>query len=198
MYDNDDTDPYTDPATGVLRNKLDIADAEELAVVEDHVVTIRLAELYLHPLAGRFDLVHLCAIHGRLFDELYDWAGKIRTVTISKGGTTFCFPAFIERYAGQIFGALAKESCLIGVGQDDFTRRMAYYLAEINAIHPFREGNGRSQREFLRQLGVKAGYEIRWQEVSAAEMTTASIKGMNGDLSGFEDIFRSIARTLRS
>ncbi len=111
MYDNDDTDPYTDPATGVLRNKLDIADAGELAVVEDHVVTIRLEELYLQPLAGRFDL---------------------------------------------------------------------------------------SQREFLRQLGVKVGYEIRWQEVSAAEMTAASIKGMNGDLSGFEDIFRSIARTLRS
>ena len=143
---------------------------------------------------GHFDFAHLRAIHRYLFGPIYAWAGEPRTVAIGKGGSLVALPAYIAPYAEQVFGALAREDYLRALEPAQVVRRAAYYLAEINALHPFREGNGRTQREFLRELAARAGYEFAWEGTTAAAMTEASIRGMHGDLSGFEDILRDIIR----
>src|SRR5580692_3694198 len=138
-------DPYLDPASGVLRNRLDIADEATLEQTEAAFVATRSYELSQTPLKGGFDLAHLQAIHRYLFGDVYEWAGKLRTTDISKGGNRFAHHAHIEGAAAAIFTQLAKEKHLTGLGPAAFSDRAAYYLGELNALHSFREGNGRTQ-----------------------------------------------------
>jgi cell filamentation protein len=138
-----DSDPYLDPATGVLRNRLDIADEATLEQTEADIVAVRSYELSQAPLKGCFDLAHLQAIHRYLFGDVYEWAGQLRTTVISKGGNRFAHHAHIESAAAAVFAQLAKEKHLAGLGSTAFSDRAACYLGELNALHPFREGNGR-------------------------------------------------------
>ena len=136
-------DPYADPVTGVLRNKLGLSTTGELEAAEreiTHAALILLKESLVKP---SYDLRHLCAIHRRIFGDIYDWAGHVRTVAIAKG-SWFCLPQYIESSAAETFRALHGEGLLRGLPRDMFTDRLAYYLGEVNAIHPFREGNGRA------------------------------------------------------
>ncbi len=110
---------------------------------------VRILELLNNPVKGTFDLKHLQAIHAYIFQDVYDWAGELRKVDISKG-FMFCNFLFISEQAEEIFGKLKAENYLHGLKEDDFIVRLAYYFSEINALHLFREGNGRSQREFIR------------------------------------------------
>jgi cell filamentation protein len=141
-------DPYADPATGVLRNKLGLVEPGELDAAERDITQAALVFLRDSPVAPTYDLRHLCAIHHRIFGDIYDWAGQLRTVAIAKG-SWFCLPQFIESSAADVFRALHREGCLHGLPRDAFTERLTYYLGEVNAIHPFREGNGRAQRAFF-------------------------------------------------
>jgi len=133
---------------GVLRNKLGITDAVGLHQIEATAVSIRLLELSVHPLPGQFDLDHLKAIHRYLFQDIYDWAGELRQVDISRGSSYFAHFGYIFSNATSLFTRLAQEQTLLGLPPDQFARRAAYYLGEINVLHPFREGNGRTQRVF--------------------------------------------------
>jgi cell filamentation protein len=160
-------DPYTDPVTGVLLNKLGLGTAAELENAEreiTHAALILLGESPVHP---GYDLPHLCAIHRRVFGDIYDWAGQIRTVAIAKG-SLFCLPQYIETSAAEIFRALHSENFLLDLDREAFVARLAYYLGEVNAVHPFREGNGRTQRAFFEQLAREAGYTLAWQHLDAA------------------------------
>jgi cell filamentation protein len=112
---------------------------------------------------------------------VYDWAGEIRTVNISKPGAAFAF-AFILPQALQQFAAnLARERHLDGLAKDAFISRLAYHFGELNAIHPFREGNGRTQREFFRQLALRRGYVLQWDLATPDEMLHASKRSFHGD-----------------
>ncbi len=137
-------DHYLDPETGVLRNRLGITDESELEKAEASFVAWRSYELSQKPIAGHFDLAHLQAIHRHLFGDVYDWAGEIRTIDLSKGNSYFANHARIVGAASPIFEKLAKEQSLKGLDTAAFSERAAYYLGEINALHPFREGNGRA------------------------------------------------------
>jgi cell filamentation protein len=112
--------------------------------------------LHESPVTPTYDLHHLREIHRRIFGDIYDWAGQIRTVAIAKGAT-FCLPQYIESSAAVIFDDLRDENYLRGLDRDAFTGRLAHYLGEVNALHPFREGNGRAQRAFFGQLTLDAG-----------------------------------------
>ncbi len=105
------------------------------------------------PVKGKFDLAHLQEIHNRLFQDVYDWAGQIRQVEISKGNTMFAQQIAIQSAAQQIFGQLAKERFLCGLDAEEFSKRAGDYLGEINVLHPFREEmagrNGNSSRNWL-------------------------------------------------
>jgi cell filamentation protein len=173
-------DPYADRATGVLRNKLGLSTAEELEVAEREITHAALIFLRESPVQPSYDLRHLCAIHLRIFGDIYDWAGQLRTVAIAKR-SWFCLPQYIESSAAETFRALHDESLLRGLPRDVFTERLTYYLGEVNAIHPFREGNGRAQRAFFEQLASDAGFILDWQHLDADRNIAASAAIMRGD-----------------
>ncbi len=173
-------DPYTDPVTGVLRNKLGLRTAAELQAAEREITHAALIFLRESPVPPRYDLGHLCAIHGRIFGDIYHWAGQLRTVAIAKG-SWFCLPQYIESSATEIFRALHGEGLLRGLPRDAFTERLTYYLGEVNAVHPFREGNGRAQRAFFEQLASDAGFILDWQHLDADRNIAASTAIMRGD-----------------
>ncbi len=179
-YSADKNDPYLDPDTGILRNLLGIRTQAELDTAESSLSFLRTSQLHGHPVLGRFNLKHLQAIHKRLFGDLYEWAGQLRRVEITKGTSNFARYLVIESGARQLFQRLAAENCLRGLDPDAFSQRAGYYLGEINVLHPFREGNGRAQREFIRELAQKAGYRIDWSRINQDDMIHASIEAYNG------------------
>lgn len=189
-------DPYVDPDTGVLRNRFGISDQSELDRVEATFAAVRSYELAVSPVRGEFDLAHLQQIHQRLFGDVYDWAGKIRTVDISKGTTRFASHEQITSYAPQITRPLSREGLLKGLPPDLFSERAGHYLGELNVLHPFREGNGRSIREFIGQLARDAGYGIDWQGVDRSEMTKASIEAYQGDSQRMAHLIRASLREI--
>lgn len=174
------TDPYTDPATGVLHNRLGLADRERLREIEGGLTTVVLARLAVEHLPGAYDLDHLARFHRTIFGAIYPWAGEIRTVAIAKTDL-FCLPQHIEPYAADVFGGLAREKHLRGLNRDDFVERVTHYYAEVNAIHPFREGNGRTQRAFFGQLSRDADWPIDWTGLDGDENIDASIASLRGD-----------------
>ncbi len=190
------SDPYLDPVTGVLKNRLGIADQSTLEQIEADIVAARSYELSQAPLKGRFDLAHLQAIHKYLFSDLYEWAGQLRNIDISKGANRFAHHARIESAAGPIFEQLAKENHLAGLGPKAFSDRAAHYLSELNALHPFREGNGRAQREFISHLAHANGYYLAWENVSPTELLAASIASFHGDPSELAGFIRRNLSTL--
>lgn len=183
-------DPYLDPVSGVLKNRLGITDETALEKSEAAHVAIRSFELSQKPLKGRFDLEHLQAIHRYLFQDVYEWAGELRTIDMSKGGHMFAHHTHIQSAATPIFGQLAQEKHLAGLATDAFSRRAAHYLGELNALHPFREGNGRTQREFISQLATANSYYIAWENVKREDMLQASIASFKGDISPLAALIR--------
>lgn len=112
---------------------------------------------------------------------MYDWAGQLRVVEITKGSTIFARRDMIERAAATLFGQLAKEYHLGGLDPCRFSARAGYFLGEINVLHPFRDGNGRTQRAFIGQLAEANGYLIDWNGMSREEVVRASIAAYNGN-----------------
>jgi cell filamentation protein len=186
------SEPYLYPGTSVLRNLRGLTDSQELAAFEARSTHRRLAELLEVPLSSRFDIGHLKAIHRYIFQDVFEWAGQFRTVDISKVGHLFGRAAFLEAALQQAFEKLASENHLVGLGADKFAERAAYYFGELNAAHPFREGNGRTQREFIREVGLKAGHYLDWRRTTSEEMTDASrLSHVSGDASLFAKIIRN-------
>ena len=183
-------DPYVYPETTVLRNLRDLRDAEQLSKFEAIATTRRNIELEHEPIQGRFDARHLQAIHHHIFQDVYEWAGDFRTVSISKSGDPFAFPQHIVSSLDKICGELKNEWHLAGSDLERFAIRGAYYLGEINAVHPFREGNGRTQREFIREIGIYNGLMIDWRQVSREEMIEASRRSLRIDNSELEQVLR--------
>lgn len=184
-------DRYLDPQTGVLRNRLGIADERRLEAAEASLVAWRSYELSQKPLAGDFDLAHLQAIHRHLFGDVYDWAGEIRTIDLSKGNTYFAHHAHIVSATRLIFENLKKERYFRGLNADAFSERAAYYWGEINALHPFREGNGRAQRDFINHLAWANGYTIDWRAINPHELMQASIESFHcGDATPLADLIK--------
>lgn len=178
-YDADDT--YCYPGTDVLRNKAEITNAEDLDAYEGELSTLRSIEILENPIAGQFDLAHLQRIHLALFQDVYEWAGKIRTVDISRGNSRFANVRFIESAASDIFNKLARENWLRGLDADTLSKRLAHYLSEINALHPFREGNGRVQRIFISQLSQSAGYQLDYSDLEQEQIYRAMELAFNGN-----------------
>lgn len=191
-YDADDV--YCFPGTAVLKNKARITDQDLLDEYEGDFTAIRLLELTQSPVEGSFDLAHLCKIHQYLFQDVYEWAGEVRSVDIIRGDSRFCNVRQIQSYSNTIFNALVAEKYLINLAPKVCASRLAHYLSEINAIHPFREGNGRVQRLFISQLAEHAGYSLDYSSLDQAVLypvMQASFLGNEQPLSDL--IFKIIA-----
>ena len=185
-YDADDT--YCYPGTDVLRNKAEITNAQDLDTYEGELSTLRSIEILENPTVGQFDLAHLQRIHLALFQDVYDWAGKIRTVDISRGNSRFANVRFIESAANDIFNKLGRENWLKGLDTNALSKRLAHYLSEINALHPFREGNGRVQRIFISQLSESAGYQLDYSDLEQEQIYQAMELAFNSDESILADL----------
>ncbi len=173
-------DPYSDPVSGVLYNKLRLRSAAALEAAEREITYAALILLDESPVSLSYNLSHLQEIHKRIFGDVFQWAGQIRTVAVAKGAM-FCLPQYIDSSAAAIFRELHDEGCLRGLHHDAFVGRLAYYLGEVNALHPFREGNGRAQRAFFRQLACDAGFTLAWQHLDPVRNVEASAAIMRGD-----------------
>jgi cell filamentation protein len=173
-------DPYVDPRSGVLRNRLGIADPVGLARAEARLAAGREATLFRDRLdLGRYDLAHLQALHRHLFGQIYDWAGQLRTVNMSKGDTLFALAEWIEPQGRQLFDDLARGHHLRGLDRGQFVTGAGQFLSDLNALHPFREGNGRTQRVFLQLLANHAGWQLAWARLDPAENNAASARAMS-------------------
>jgi cell filamentation protein len=190
-------DPYLDPSSGVLRNRLGLTDRATLAAAEAELAWARLAQLKRRRLPGRYDLDHLRAFHWTIFQDIYPWAGQLRTVLIVKAGASFCLPHQITTTAADVFGRLAEADHLRGRDREAFLDGLTALLAEINALHPFREGNGRTQRAFLSQLTRDAGYRLRWDDVDRDANIDAARAVVEGDLAPLRALLDPVVQPAR-
>lgn len=159
--------------TTVLKNRFGLKDAKQLKKVEADISAIRQNDLLSHPIVGHFSSAHLCAIHRYLFSDVYPFAGRFRREDIMKGMTRFLAHQQISEKLKKLLGELHSEKLLRNISPEEFFHRAAYYFAELNYIHPFREGNGRATREFMRQLFLLNGYEVDWAAVSVEQFLHA-------------------------
>jgi cell filamentation protein len=159
---------------GLLNNALDIKDATRLAIVEARIVSVRETQLGREIIPGEYNLQHFKDFHRSLFGDLYEWAGETRRVDIAKPGARFAHWRFVDEVLSTILGQLENDGWLHGYSRDFFLKRLAYYYGEINACHPFREGNGRTQRAFLRQLSAAANWRLDWSALSHEDNIEAS------------------------
>jgi cell filamentation protein len=167
---------YCYPGSFVLKNKLNIRNEDELKAAEREITSLRTAQVLMNRIEGNFDFKHLAKIHRFLFGDIYEWAGKTRTVNISKGNQ-FCLCEYIQDQLDVIFKKLQQENYLKACkDKNEIAKKLAYYLGEINSIHPFREGNGRAQRMFIEHLAASLGYQLDFMKISSAEMLEASVK----------------------
>lgn len=175
--------------SNVLINKLNITDQDELDTAEKEITSLEIAEAEINYIKGNFNTQHLKDIHLKIFSSIYSWAGKIRTVDIAKGAL-FCKSEYIDNELGRIFNELADEKYLIFTLTQDVPKRLSYYLGELNAIHLFREGNGRTQRLFIEYLGYIIGYDVDFSHIQSEDMLKASIETFNCKYDTMINIFQ--------
>lgn len=166
-----DTDYCYPPTYRVLKNKLNIREGEGLDRAERRLVVQRVAEGIP---SGGFDLVHLRAIHLHLFQDVYAWAGELRTVEITKGGHQFQFRRFIETGMADVHRRLVAQHYLRNLSAAEFAASAAEIMGDVNYVHPFREGNGRAQLLYLAQLAEQAGHAFNVMRIDRDQWIGAS------------------------
>ncbi|NGM14495.1 Fic/DOC family protein [Verrucosispora sioxanthis] len=192
-----ETDPYCWPDTDCLKNNLGITDAKQLAEIEARLASIREVQALRMIIPGNYGLEHLQAFHRHIFSDVYPWAGQTRTVDISKPGARFCHWRYIDDQVSAILSRLDEDGFLLGLHRDAFIEALAHYYGELNVCHPFREGNGRTIRAFLRQLAAAAGYLLDWSELNAEANIAACHQHLaTTDLSGLIAVLRPVVRRL--
>jgi len=198
MPDRDNADnKYCYPGLSVLKNKLNIKDAAELFEAEKKLTSIRLQELQENPIKGKFDYKHLKKIHKYIFQDVYDWAGKERTVEISKSDSLFCTLRCLSSYAETVFSHYYQECKENEKDIDKFVEVFAKNYGDLNALHPFREGNGRAQREFARMICADCGYAFDLSSTTHEKMVEASqISLRANDNAALLEIFRKAVMPL--
>jgi len=180
---------YCYPNSNVLVNKLNIRDNKRLEEAEKQIVMTKLFELRRNKQIGNFDINHLINIHKFLFEDIYPFAGKFRTENIAKGYFSFANWEYIEAEVKKLLEQLKEDDYLKGNERNDFIKKLAYYQSELNVIHPFREGNGRTIREFIRQLAFVNGYIMDLQNATADELLEASIHSVS-DTTQLEEVLQ--------
>lgn len=191
-YSIDASDNGCYPGTSVLINKLDIRDQAQLDENETLITTVQSLKFELEPFLGEMDFEYYKRVHRFLFESLYDWAGEIRTVNLSKQHTTFCPIDEMESLATAIFSRLKKRNYLYGLSKNDFLSELVDLYISLNYLHPFREGNGRVQRLYLRQLAQRAGYRLNFAGVDSDRMMIATIHAASGISDTLYQVFEEI------
>lgn len=173
---------YCYPDSNVLKNKLNIRDLRELKDVEEKFVAIKQLVLLQKPIPGRFTINHLLRIHRFLFEDVYPFAGHIRREQISKGETLFFPPDLIKLELRRVFGEIHETGMLQEKKPQSQIQHLSHVMAELNIIHPFREGNGRSIREFIRCMAQVYGLTLNWGNADQNTMMDVAIASVYDDM----------------
>lgn len=179
-----ENDPACYPGSDVLRNIPDLQDQKDLDAFEVEAVGARSLQ---PPPPGSFDPGHYRALHRHLFQDVYEWAGVDRTIRTGKGGNWFCYPEYIDWQMVKLFATLNAPAFLPGSDVEGFVLAVADFLGDLNVIHPFREGNGRTQLLFVRQLGLRAGHPFRSENIEADAFLDAMILSFHGRMDALID-----------
>ena len=188
-YTYERTADYCYKGTDILINKLNITNDEDLFNAERELVSLRTYELNEKPLKGNFDFNYLKDIHKYLFQDVYRWAGDIRNCNIAKQDL-FCLSEHIESFGDEIFNKLKKEKYFVYYDNKTTLNKLVELFADINALHPFREGNGRSQRVFIESLAKINGIYLDLTNVSKEDMVIASHDSINGNYKKLKEMFK--------
>lgn len=188
-YSLDATDKDCYPDTTVLINKLGITDEAVLKDNESFITSTIAAELICQPLKREFDFDDYKAIHYELFSELYEWAGMVRTINLSKTTTVFAAPEQIEKLGTMIFDRLKKMDYFNGLSKSEYVMEIADLYSTLNMLHPFREENGRAQRIFFMQLIQNNGYNIDYSELNSNFLMISSIQAASGVMDNLISFF---------
>ena len=184
---------YCYPNSNILVNKLNIHDNKKLATVERKLVLLKLYTLRQNKNIGNFDIHHFLSIHKFLFEDIYPFAGKIRSEDIAKDNFRFAKWEYIEDQLRELFDKLAKDD-LKNLSKKEISKKLAYYMSELNVLHPFREGNGRTIRELVREICFDCGYVIDWYEINHDDILRASIKAVVDETEQIKMLRRSIKK----
>lgn len=174
-----EADPYCYPGTTVLRNRADLMRQEDLDEFELAMTLLRAEEPWP---AGNLDCEHYLRLHHHLFQDVYDWAGKIRSVRIGKAGNWFCYPEYIDRELQRLFAVHGVAHLTDKPDLAEFRMKSAVFLSELNAIHPFRDGNGRTQMAFIAMLSQLARYTFDEDALHPQDVIDAMIASFRGEL----------------
>ncbi|MDE2446729.1 MAG: Fic family protein [Alphaproteobacteria bacterium] len=176
-------DPYCYPSSTVLKNKLNIRSQLKLDAAERQLTGIRFEEALPR---GTFDVAHYGSIHRHLFQDIFAWAGEFREIRIDKDASMFCYPEFIAREMDSLFMRLKPDVIETTLPRQDFAKKASLFLADLNAIHPFREGNGRTQLAFLKLLSEQVGHPLNLKTFSPERLLAAMIASFRGDVAALE------------
>lgn len=183
-----------EPGSFVLRNKLGISNTVDLRNAENDLLETRLAELRANPklISKTYNLSHLQAIHRYLFQDVYEWAGELRTVGLARdGGESFAPPANISQPLNHVSLRIAETHMLRDISSTQLPHEIAYLYDYMNYSHPFREGNGRAQREFFQQLIEESEQHLDWSGISSESLHSACHTARNeSDLAPLEQLIR--------
>lgn len=182
------------PGTSVLINKLGIMDQKQLDENETLITSVKTLQIEMQPVAAEPDFAYLKHLHFVLFDELYSWAGKIRTINISKMRTAFCPADQIEETAKAIFERLQANRYFRGLPRNELVCELADLYDSINYLHPFREGNGRIQRLYFRRLAQWIDHSLNFAAVDSDRMMIATIRASAGVMDDLRQVFEEILK----
>lgn len=172
------TSKYCYPNSNILINQLNIKNAKDLQYYEAKITAAKSLGLRLQGITGNFNKEHFLSIHRYLFEDIYPFAGILREENIAKDEFRFAMWEYIEPELERLLNQLQKENYLQNLSKIELAKRLAYYLSELNVLHPFREGNGRTNREFIRQLALKNGYILNLKKVPPKQILKASIESI--------------------
>ena len=175
--------------TTCLINKFGITDETKLSEVEADITFAKASKLEENPIDGKFDIEHYKAIHRYLFEDLYDWAGQFRTINISKKGTKFVKTDELENLCVKCFDRIKSSNYFRNISFESFVENIVDLYCTLNMLHPFREGNGRTERIFIAQLIRLNGYDIDFSEIDSDYMIIATIQAAQGVTDNLVKIF---------
>ena len=186
---------YFDPKTGLLKNLVNATTQEELDQEEVRAATIMETVMKSNPPKNTGDLAELLEIYRQLFSHVYPWAGKIRIVNLSKqvdAKHAFTDVSHIEQEMREEAARLRNDNLLQDLDENRFIEKMTSHFVTVNRIHPFREGNGRTQRLFWTLIAQEAGHPIDRRNIDGTWMIRASRKSMDDDLEELRNLLEKV------
>ena len=185
-------DGYFTEHDSFLENYFGIIDPDELAQMESEIVPLRIAEILKNPPDGDLDFKYLCGVYRFLFSDIYLMAGRVRTVDIAKGNSAFCYAQFIDSEQKRIFEKADKAFSNDNLSKNEFVARLTELSSDLNALHPFREGNGRTIRTFLSIVCMRHGYNMNFGSVNTETLLSADVAAFYGNLDLLRELYSTI------